>query len=105
MSKHMFRCRKKKIHHKYQNIDHVKMQVISNYIPSFNSNPKHYGPAALKFIQDTTPEKRKQEADHIRQKYPDRIPVHVCRARAEAGLQEVDKHKYLVPGDITVSQF
>lgn len=49
-------------------------------------------------------EKRKQEAQKMRQKYPDRIPVIVERA-PNSDIAEIDKKKYLVPTDLTVGQF
>jgi GABA(A) receptor-associated protein len=49
-------------------------------------------------------EKRKAEADRIRAKYPDRIPV-IVQKKAGADITDVDKNKYLVPNDITVGQF
>ncbi len=44
---------------------------------------------------------RKAECDRIREKYPDRVPVIVHCAK---GLK-IDKQKYLVPHNLTVSQF
>lgn len=44
--------------------------------------------------------KRKQEAEKIRRKYDDRIPVIVERA-PNSNIADIDKKKYLVPGDLT----
>ncbi|KAJ2097875.1 ubiquitin-like protein atg8 [Coemansia sp. RSA 922] len=49
-------------------------------------------------------EKRKAEAERIRQKYPDRIPV-ICEKVEKSDIQTIDKKKYLVPSDLTVGQF
>ena len=49
-------------------------------------------------------EKRKNEGEKIRRKYPDRIPVIVEKA-AKARIGNLDKKKYLVPSDLTVGQF
>jgi len=57
-----------------------------------------------KFKQDHPIEKRKKEADKIRAKYPDRIPV-ICEKSAKSDIADIDKKKYLVPGDLAVSQF
>jgi hypothetical protein len=63
-------------------------------------------PSSSKSFKDEhTPEKRKAEADKIRRKYPDRIPVIVERNPKERNVSEIDKKKYLVPGDLTVAQF
>lgn len=60
--------------------------------------------ATKPFKQQHTFEKRKAEADKIRSKYDDRIPVIVEKA-PRADIAEIDKKKYLVPGDLTVAQF
>ena len=49
-------------------------------------------------------EKRKTEAERIRQKYPDRIPV-ICEKVEKSDIPTIDKKKYLVPSDLTVGQF
>lgn len=48
---------------------------------------------------------RKAEALKIRQKYPDRIPTIVEKSNLCSELMNIDKTKYLVPQDITMSQF
>ena len=40
----------------------------------------------------------------IREKYPDRIPVIVEKA-GRSDIPNIDKKKYLVPGDLTAGQF
>ena len=49
-------------------------------------------------------EKRRAEADRIRQKYADRIPV-ICEKVEKSDIATIDKKKYLVPADLTVGQF
>lgn len=49
-------------------------------------------------------EQRKSEATRIRAKYPDRIPVIVEKAPKNP-IPDIDKHKFLVPNDITIGQF
>mmetsp|Transcript_11985 Transcript_11985/g.16845 ORF Transcript_11985/g.16845 Transcript_11985/m.16845 type:complete len:120 (-) Transcript_11985:144-503(-) len=56
------------------------------------------------FKQEHDPERRKEVALRIRQKYPDRIPVIVEKA-PKSDAPEIDKKKYLVPADITVGKF
>ena len=60
----------------------------------------------VKYKDDTANpfEKRKAEAARIRQKYPDRIPV-ICEKAEKSNISDIDKKKYLVPGDLTVGQF
>ncbi|KAJ7981292.1 Autophagy-related protein [Quillaja saponaria] len=60
--------------------------------------------AKSSFKMEHTLERRQAEASHIREKYPDRIPVIVERAE-KSGVPEIDKKKYLVPADLTVGQF
>eukprot|EP00455_Lapot_gusevi_P002546 TRINITY_DN1102_c0_g1_i3.p2 TRINITY_DN1102_c0_g1~~TRINITY_DN1102_c0_g1_i3.p2 ORF type:complete len:122 (-),score=40.05 TRINITY_DN1102_c0_g1_i3:222-587(-) len=49
-------------------------------------------------------EKRKAEAQRIRERYPDRIPV-ICEKAENSDIPDIDKKKYLVPADLTVGQF
>lgn len=49
-------------------------------------------------------EERTNEARRMREKYPDRIPV-ICERDSKTSIPEIDKHKYLVPTDLTVGQF
>lgn len=55
-------------------------------------------------VLHTKTEKRKAEAERIRQKYPDRIPV-ICEKVEKSDIPTIDKKKYLVPADLTVGQF
>eukprot|EP00897_Mesotaenium_endlicherianum_P001140 jgi/Mesen1/11026/ME000098S10413 len=56
------------------------------------------------FKQEHSLDKRQAEAARIRDKYPDRIPVIVEKAR-KSDIPDIDKKKYLVPADLTVGQF
>ncbi|KAI3637019.1 hypothetical protein MIR68_004725 [Amoeboaphelidium protococcarum] len=57
-----------------------------------------------KFQEEHSFEERKAEADRIRQKYPNRIPV-ICEKVDKSDIAAIDKKKYLVPSDLTVGQF
>ena len=48
--------------------------------------------------------KRKEESIKIREKYPDRVPI-ICEKDPKSKMKDIDKTKYLVPNDISVSQF
>jgi GABA(A) receptor-associated protein len=50
-------------------------------------------------------EDRLAESTKIRNKYPDRIPVIVERNPNTSNIPNIDKNKFLVPGDLTVGQF
>mmetsp|Transcript_8451 Transcript_8451/g.12866 ORF Transcript_8451/g.12866 Transcript_8451/m.12866 type:complete len:121 (+) Transcript_8451:1720-2082(+) len=55
------------------------------------------------FKQTHPYEKRCEVAARIRKKYPDRIPVIVEKA-PNSDAPDIDKHKFLVPCDITVGK-
>eukprot|EP00127_Corallochytrium_limacisporum_P001755 Clim_evm9s78 gene=Clim_evmTU9s78 len=56
------------------------------------------------FKEEHSLEKRKREAQRIREKYEDRIPVIVEKAE-KSDIPDIDKRKYLVPVDLTVGEF
>lgn len=47
---------------------------------------------------------RRAEADRIRHKYGDRVPI-ICEKVDKSDIGTIDKKKYLVPHDLTVGQF
>jgi GABA(A) receptor-associated protein len=49
-------------------------------------------------------EERLEESTKVRNKYPDRVPV-ICEKNPGSGLEMIDKRKYLVPYDLTSTQF
>ena len=55
------------------------------------------------FIQKPLCE-RKDAADKLVNKFPDRIPVLVDKVY-KSPLSDIDKHKFLVPSDITIGKF
>jgi GABA(A) receptor-associated protein len=52
-----------------------------------------------------TLEHRLEESNRIREKYPNRIPVIVEMKEQSVDVPDIDKKKFLVPNDLTVSQF
>ena len=58
----------------------------------------------ISFKDDFSLQKRTDESDRIRKKYPDRIPV-ILEKSASSDIAVIDKKKYLVPHDLTVGQF
>lgn len=58
----------------------------------------------LPFREKYTEKRRKEEADRIIQKYPDRVPVIVERA-PKSSITLIRKNKFLIPMDLTVGQF
>ena len=49
--------------------------------------------------------KLKESVKKIIEKYPDRVPVYVTRGKGDRNLKNIDQNKFIVPEDITVSQF
>ena len=48
-------------------------------------------------------ELRKSEAERIRSKYPDRIPV-IVEKNPKNQIADIDKHKFLIPSELTIGQ-
>ena len=57
------------------------------------------------FHKENTFIKRKEEAERILKKYPDKIPVIVQICDNKSNIPDIDKKKYLVPNDLTMGQF
>jgi GABA(A) receptor-associated protein len=49
-------------------------------------------------------ERKLIETKRVREKYPERVPVIVEKAKG-CNLNNIDKKKYLVPHDLTIGQF
>jgi GABA(A) receptor-associated protein len=54
--------------------------------------------------QNPDSNKRLAESSKIREKYPDRIPI-ICERDPRSFLLNCEKNKFLVPGELTISQF
>lgn len=54
-------------------------------------------------MENLTVEERRRECARLIEKYPTRVPIIVNRAK-NANIQDIDKHKFLVPRDQTVGQ-
>ena len=72
-----------------------------NFVPDFSIMPRQL---KSQFKLEHPLDKRQAEAERIRDKYPDRIPVIVEKAPG-SDISDIDKKKYLVPSDLTVGQF
>jgi GABA(A) receptor-associated protein len=60
----------------------------------------------IPFKTTNTFESRLEESRRIREKFPGRVPVIVERGqRSSMTVPLIDKQKFLVPGDLSVSQF
>ncbi len=59
----------------------------------------------IPFKTANTFESRLEESRRIRDKFPGRVPVIVERGQRSLSVPLIDKQKFLVPGDLSVSQF
>ena len=59
---------------------------------------------ANQFKEKYSFEKRQNESKKVIQKYPDRVPI-IVQKHLSSDLPDVNKCKYLVPKDMTMSQF
>ena len=60
----------------------------------------------MRFKNEFSFEKRREESNRVMIKYEDRIPI-ICEksANAKNDCPDIDKKKYLVPKDLTMGQF
>ena len=56
------------------------------------------------FVEKFTLEERIAESSRVVIKHPDRVPI-IVEAKPNSNLNDLDKHKYLVPKEMTVGQF
>merc|ERR1712000_64771 len=81
-----------------------KLRTQSYILLVTSTKPYYINMSKQTFKQEHPLAKRKQVADRICQKYPDRIPCIVEKA-PKSDAPDIDKKKYLVPADITVGKF
>ncbi|KAL3311411.1 hypothetical protein Ciccas_010008 [Cichlidogyrus casuarinus] len=58
----------------------------------------------FRYIEENSFEKRKNEGEAIRKKYPECVPV-IIEKSPSARINDINKNKYLVPNDLTIGQF
>lgn len=59
----------------------------------------------FKYQKENSLEKRTFESNRIKEKYSSKIPVIIEMSPGEKNLQDIDKHKYLLPNDLTLGKF
>ena len=58
-----------------------------------------------RFIDTYSDFERSNESTRIMKRYPERLPIICEKNIRDTGIPQIDKHKYLVPQDITIGQF
>ena len=76
---------------------------IFNGMNKYYDNIKKKKPVLVNFKTNHAFEKRFLESKHINEKYPDRIPI-ICE-KYTVGDPDIDRKKYLVPDDLSISNF
>jgi len=85
----------------------TQIDIITNAPAITNQvkQPKSGTKMQAKFQKDHTFDVRSQESAKILAKYPDRIPLIVEKIPTNTILPQISKTKFLVPADITITQF
>tara|TARA_B100001540_G_scaffold188183_1_gene166000 strand:- start:157 stop:561 length:405 start_codon:yes stop_codon:yes gene_type:complete len=76
---------------------------VLNELNKYYKNVNKKKPELKSYKNTYTLEKRKNEALRIKEKYPNRVPI-ICE-RYTVGDPEIDRKKYLVPDDLSISNF
>jgi GABA(A) receptor-associated protein len=80
------------------------MDLVNNAFVFISSPVRQYQPSSS-FRGKHGFKQRRDEADRVCAKYPDRVPI-ICEVSSQFKDQfNLDKSKYLVPNDLTVGQF
>lgn len=71
---------------------------------SFAYLSKQTNNLAITFKEKHHLDNRIKESETIRNKYPDRVPV-IVEKHLNSTIADIDKNKFLVPGNLTMGQF
>lgn len=75
------------------------------YYIKYSSLIYNYMPSILSFSKKFTFQQRLNESNRVMFKFSDRIPIICEKNQLDFYCPDIDKHKYLVPRDITIGQF
>tara|TARA_Y100000816_G_C25969245_1_gene505775 strand:- start:398 stop:901 length:504 start_codon:yes stop_codon:yes gene_type:complete len=87
----------------YNNTPDIVKDNISNVISKFNEQTIIMGKKKRTFKEKFSYEQRYSESKRIISKYPEKIPI-ICE-RMNGEVKDLDRHKYLCPGDLTMGDF
>lgn len=79
------------------------MEDITQKVRQLFGDGKTYMTKGKTFKEKHPFSKRQDEAFRILEEYPNRIPV-ICECIG-TGVPDIDRKKYLVPGDLSMAQF
>ena len=82
----------------------IKNNYNTENIPHFFQKKKMAKKIQSKYKLAHNFEYRKAEADKVRDRHPDRLPV-ICEKNEGSNIADLDKNKFLVPSGLTVGQF
>ena len=84
-------------------MSNVQPNITSNYLIQENKSDEKI---THRYQNELTLEKRLSEFNRIVGKYPDRIPIIIEKSKINSNnIPDLDKHKFLVPSDISLGQF
>jgi len=84
-------------------MSNVQPNITSNYLIQENKSDEKI---THRYQNELTLEKRLSEFNRIVGKYPDRIPIIIEKSKINSNnIPDLDKHKFLVPSDISLCQF
>ena len=79
------------------------MENVAYKVRQFYEDGKAYFTKETPFKDRHPFHKRQEEAQRIREKYPNRIPV-ICEC-VGGEVPDIDRKKYLVPSDLSMAEF
>jgi microtubule-associated protein 1 light chain len=94
--------------YKCENNNSCPFKVMTGKITDFNFNSHRCRPKKTEVKMDdsdSSGEVRSEEVLALRNKFPTKIPIIIKRYAKELQLPNLDKCKFLVPQEITMSQF
>ena len=84
-------------------MSNVQPNITSNYLIQEKKSDEKI---THRYQNELTLEKRLSEFNRIVGKYPDRIPIIIEKSKINSNnIPDLDKHKFLVPSDISLGQF